>query len=68
MPCGAGGRSLSGEEVNRMMADEKAKRRFMFCGRCAAVLSVLLFVPVLRRLRAERQKKQTHRHFPIFGH
>ena len=51
-----------------MLADETAKRRFMFCGRCAAVLSVLLFVPVLRRLRAERQKKQTHRHFPIFGH
>jgi hypothetical protein len=33
----------------------------------AAVLSILFLVPVVRKLRAQRQHKH-RRHFPILGH
>lgn len=38
----------------------------VLCGQAAAVLSVLLLVPVIRKRRA--QKHEHKRAFPIFGH
>lgn len=46
---------------------EKKTHRLALGGRIVAALSVLFLVPVIRKLREQRQHKH-RRHFPIFGH
>ena len=46
---------------------EKNAHRFALGGQLVAVLSVLLLVPAIRKLREQRHPKH-RRHFPILGH
>jgi hypothetical protein len=48
------------------MDEEKTKRACAMCGKVTAALSVLLLVPVIRRLRAKQQHHK--RRFPLLGH
>ena len=69
MVAARGGPTLSpSREVH--MGEEKVPASFMHkcavCGRVAAVLSLLLLVPAIRKRRA--QKHAHAKRFPIFGH
>ena len=58
------------------MAGEKLEdtprrgRKLAVCGRCLAVGSVLLLVPLVRWLREQRREQHQHHHrrFPLLGH
>ncbi len=46
---------------------EKHSHKLVLGGRAVGVLSVFLLVPVVRRLRAQRQERHHHRRL-LFGH
>jgi hypothetical protein len=46
---------------------ERNAHRFALGGQAFAVVSLLLLVPVVRRLREQRHVRH-HKHFPLPGH
>ncbi|HUJ56011.1 MAG TPA: hypothetical protein VLW49_08505 [Gaiellaceae bacterium] len=46
---------------------ERNAHKFALGGQAFAVVSLLLLVPVVRRLREQRHARQ-HKHFPLLGH
>jgi hypothetical protein len=57
------------------MSEEKSEgvlgrraHKFALGGKAAGVLSIILLVPFVRRLRAQRQEQRHHRRFPLLGH
>jgi hypothetical protein len=56
-----------GEEKEGVL--EQNAHKVALGGQVVAVLSILALVPVIRRLREARvRKQQKRRHFPLFGH
>ncbi|HZD86859.1 MAG TPA: hypothetical protein VE088_02510 [Gaiellaceae bacterium] len=47
---------------------ERNRHKFALGGQAVAVGSLLLLVPVVRRLREQRQARHHHRRFPLLGH
>jgi hypothetical protein len=48
---------------------EKKGHAVALGGRVVAVLSIVFLVPVIRRMREQRElKRKPRRHFPLFGH
>ena len=46
---------------------EKNAHKFALGGQAVAAISILLLVPLVRRLRAQRHEQRHHRRF-VFGH
>jgi hypothetical protein len=46
---------------------ERNAHKFALGGQAFAVVSLLLLVPIVRRIREHRHPQQ-HRHFPLLGH
>jgi hypothetical protein len=58
---------MAEEETEGVVEEKHGHRKVVFGGEAVAVLSLLLLVPAVRRMREHRQQKH-RRHFIVFGH